>query len=123
MQTAKSEVKNPTKSKCEIVRILLDSGSQRTYITEKLAEQLQLTREKEEEIKLVTFGSDTAKTIKTTQTKLSLKLKNGAYLELSANIVQVISGSVQRKAMKINSSKHFEHLVSSLELADDDPKM
>ena len=51
MQTAKCEVKNPTKSKSEIVRILLDSGSKRTYITEKLAEQLQLTREKEEEIK------------------------------------------------------------------------
>ena len=123
MQTAKSEVKNPTKSKSEIVRILLDLGSQRTYITEKLAEQLQLTRGKEEEIKLVTFGSDTAKTIKTTQTKLSLKLKNGAYLELTANIVPVISGSVQRKAMKINSSESFEHLVSSVELADDVPKM
>ena len=68
-------------------------------------------REKEEEIKLVTFGSDTAKTIKTTQTKLSLKLKNGAYLELSANIVQVISGSVQRKAMKIavNHSDSVEY--------------
>ena len=75
------------------MRILLDSGSQRTYITEKLATQLQLTREKEEEIKLVTFGSDTAKIIKTTKTKLSLKLKNGAYLELSANIVPVIRGS------------------------------
>ena len=123
MQTAKSEVKNPTKSKSEIVRILLYSGSLRTYITEKLAEQLQLTREKEEEIKLVTFGSDTATTIKTTLTKLSLKLKNGAYLELSANIVPVISGSVQRKAMKINSSENFEHLVSSLELADDVPKI
>ena len=77
MQTAKSEVKNPTKQKSELVRILLDSGSQRTYVTEKLAEQLQLTKEREEEIKLVTFGSETPKTIKTTQTKLSIKLKNG----------------------------------------------
>ena len=60
----------------------------------------------------MTFGSDTAKTIKSTQTKLSLKLKNGAYLELSANIVPIISGSVQRKAMKVNTSENFEHLVS-----------
>lgn len=50
-QTAKSEVRNPLNSKCDMVRILLDSGSQRTYVTSKLAEQLQLTREKEEEIK------------------------------------------------------------------------
>lgn len=54
---------------------------------------------------------------------MSVKLKNGTYLEISANIVPVISGSVQRKAMKINSSENFEHLVSSLELADDVPKM
>ena len=79
MQTAKSEVKNPTKQKSELERILLDSESQRTYVTEKLAEQLQLTKEREEEIKLVTFGSETPKTIKTTQTKLSIKLKNGTY--------------------------------------------
>ena len=121
MQTAKCEVKNPLKPISDTVRILLDSGSQRTYVTERLAEQLQLKKEKEEEIKLVTFGSESAKTIKTTQTKLNIKLKNGTYLEVSANIVPVISGSVQRKAMK--SSENFEHLVSSLELADDVPKM
>ena len=38
MQTAKTEVKNQDKSKCEQARILLDSGSQRTYVTEKLQE-------------------------------------------------------------------------------------
>ena len=74
-------------------------------------EQLRLKKEKEEEIKLVTFGSESAKTIKTTQTKLNIKLKNGTYLEASANIVPVISGSVQRKAMKLKSSENFEHLV------------
>ena len=70
-------------------------------------EQLQLTKKRSEKIKLVTFGSETTKTIKTTQTKLSIKLKNGTYLEVSANIVPVISGSVQiakKKKMKINSS-------------------
>ena len=123
MQTAKCEVKNPLKPISDTVRILLDSGSQRTYVTERLAEQLQLKKEKEEEIKLVTFGSESAKTIKTTQTKLNIKLKNETYLEVSANIVPVISGSVQRKAMKLKSSENFEHLVSSLELADDVPKM
>lgn len=54
MQTAKSEVRNPMNSKSVTVRILLDSGSQRTYVKEKLAEQFQSTRE-------------TLKTIKTAQ--------------------------------------------------------
>ena len=61
LQTAKTEIKGPNRSKCEQVRILLDSGSQRTYVTEKLADRLQLTRKSEEEIKLVTFGSDKPK--------------------------------------------------------------
>ena len=64
MQTAKKEIKSPNRSKCERVWILLDSGSQRTYVTEKLADRLQLTRESEEEIKLVTFCSDMPKTVK-----------------------------------------------------------
>ena len=40
MQTAKREIKGPNRSKYEQVRILLDSGSQRTYVTEKLADRL-----------------------------------------------------------------------------------
>ena len=58
MQTAKAEIMNPNNHKSDQVRILLNSGSQRTYATETLAEKLQLTRENEEEIKLVTFMSD-----------------------------------------------------------------
>ena len=121
MQTAKTEIQNQDKSRCEQVRILLDSGSLRTYVTEKLAEKLQLTRDSEEEIKLVTFGSDKPKTVKTVQTKLRLKLNNGEYLEISANIVPVISGSVQRKALKFCNSQNIEHLVKILDMADSIP--
>ena len=105
MQTAKTEIKNKRNSNSEQVRILLDSGSQRTYVTESLAKRLQLTKEREEEIKLVTFGSEKPKVVKTSQTKLSIKLNNGEYLDITANIVPVISGTVQRKAMKLYSSK------------------
>ena len=108
MQTAKTEIKGQRNTKGEIVRILLDSGSQRTYVTEALADKLQLKREKEEEIKLVTFGCDRPKTVKTAQTKLSIKLNNGQYLDVTANIVPVISGTVQRKAMTLCSSKNME---------------
>ena len=71
MQTAKTEIKNKSNSNSEQVRILLDSGSQRTYVTESLAKRLQLTKEREEEIKLVTFGSEKPKVVKTSQTKLN----------------------------------------------------
>ena len=46
MQTAQAKTADLNQSKYEQVRILLDSGSQRRYITESLAEQLKLRREK-----------------------------------------------------------------------------
>ena len=123
MQTARTEIRGQGQenSKGETVRILLDSGSQRTYVTEHLADMLQLKREKEEEIKLVTFGSDRPKVVKTTQTRLSVKLNNGQYMDITANIVPVISGTVQRNSMNLCSSKNIEHLVKSLDLADTIP--
>ena len=60
MQTAKSHTKNPSKGIQESVRILFDSGSQRTYITENLAKKLNLKLGKVNEIALVTFGSEKA---------------------------------------------------------------
>ena len=59
--------------------------------------------------------------MKTTQTKLSIKLNNGQHLDISANIVPVISGTVQRKALKLFPSKNLDHLVRSLEMADTIP--
>ena len=118
MQAANAEIMNLNKCTGNQARILLDSGSQRTYVTETLAEKLQLTRENEEEIKLVTFMSDKPKTVKTTQTKLRIKLNNGQYLDVNANIVPVISGTVQRKTLKLFSSNNLDHLVRSLEKAD-----
>ena len=64
MQTAKSEIQGHNNSEREHVRIFLDSGSQRTYVTVNLAEKLKLKTEIEKEIKLVTFGSDKPKTVK-----------------------------------------------------------
>ena len=49
-------------------------------MTERLAYKLKLKRESEEEIRLITFGSNKPKTVKTTQTQLSIKLNNGDYL-------------------------------------------
>ena len=108
-------------SKGELVRILLDSGSQRTYVTENLAEKLHLQRESDEEIKIVTFGSDKPKTLKTVQTKLRMKLNNDQYIDITANIVPVISGTVQRKALTFSSSENLDHLIKSLDLADTIP--
>lgn len=120
MQTAKTEIRNPDSTRCQTVRLLFDSGSQRTYITEHLAEQLDLKRNGQEQIKLATFGTDTPKTITTTSTELNLTLNNGEYFTIRANIVPTISGTIQRNSVKLVSSQ-IEHLVRSIELADSIP--
>ena len=62
------------------------------------------------------------KLIKTRQTKLSIRVKNGEYLDIIANIVPVISDSVQRRLIRLHSSEDFSRIVSSLTLADTIPK-
>ena len=45
MQTALIEATDPGQSKSEITRVLKDTGSQRTYITEEIVKKLNLTTE------------------------------------------------------------------------------
>ena len=61
MQTARADINNPDNGFKQNTRMLLDSGSQRTYITESLASKMNLEIDKREEITLVTFGSETPK--------------------------------------------------------------
>lgn len=65
MQTAQTEAKNIENENKRKIRLRIDSGSQRTYVSEHLAELLHLTRSEDQEIKVVTFGSNKAKVIKT----------------------------------------------------------
>ena len=121
MQTALVEIQNPKNAFSLKTRLLLDCGSQRTYITESLANRLGLKKESEQEIKLSTFGSDKPKVIKTASTTLSLKLNNGQYFKVTANIVPVISGSIIRKHIDMSSLGHLEHLLKSVDMADTIP--
>jgi hypothetical protein len=77
--------------------------------------------EKEEELKLITFGSEKLKVIKTKSTNLSIKLNNGKYLNICANIVPVVSGNVQRKSMDSASIEHLRSFIKEADLADDIP--
>lgn len=122
MQTATIEVKTPMGGRLVKTRLLLDSGSQRTYVSKSLAEQLGSKAEKSEEIKVVTFGNSKPKVVKTYSTTLSLKLNNGEFMNISANIVPVISGDLQRKKIDMSSADNLKHLLKSLDLADSIPK-
>ena len=123
MQTARADINNPNNGLKQNVRMLLDSGSQRTYITESLAKKINLKMGKKEEIMLVTFGSDTPKRIKTPTIKLNILLKDGSTLKISANVVPQIAGSIQRRPVNLKSVKNWEYLWTEFSLADDFPNV
>ncbi|MCG7879158.1 MAG: reverse transcriptase domain-containing protein [Candidatus Thiodiazotropha endolucinida] len=121
MQTARTKLKDPLGLRDLEVRILLDSGSQRTYVTERLAKSLNLEKGSEQEIRLVTFGSVTPKVIKTASTKLNIQLKNGEEMKVVANIVPNITSAIHRKPVNISDMRSFDALTKNLNLADTVP--
>ncbi|XP_052784398.1 uncharacterized protein LOC128220159 [Mya arenaria] len=122
MQTAKASVGNRDTSVHETTRLLFDSGSQRTYITERLANKLGLKPTAEQELKLVTFGSEHTKVIKTKTVNIDITLKDGSCMKLTANVVPTISGTIQRNPLTKVLSKQMEHLINSVDLSDTIPR-
>jgi len=121
MQTVNTRVKSPDSDITETTRILLDSGSQRTYITEHMAKKLNLKYGEVHEIKLVTFGEDKAKTIKTPTTCVDLRLNDGTFMTITANVVPKIAGEIIRRPVNVTRQESWKHLFSSFDLADNLP--
>ncbi|XP_062573875.1 uncharacterized protein LOC134235745 [Saccostrea cucullata] len=102
MQTAKIDASDLNGSRVKTIRILMDSGSQRTYVTEELASRLNLKKKRTEETSLVTFGSTKPKIVKTPNVSLRIKLKDGHYLRIEANVVPQITGPIHRRPLPPN---------------------
>ena len=121
MQTAYVKIRNPKSFQNEKLRLLLNLGSLRAYISEKLANSLKLERKQDRNIQLVTFGSDKTKIIKISMTKLTLESKNGKDMSIFANVVPTITGTIQRKQIHVKERHNLETLTENLCLADSIP--
>ena len=73
MQTALADTVNLKTSKKQSTRLLLDCGSQRTYISEDLVNKLQLVPSNTEILTVFTFGSTKPKEFKTPVVEFGLK--------------------------------------------------
>ncbi|XP_061165990.1 uncharacterized protein LOC133174913 [Saccostrea echinata] len=122
MQTARIDASDLNRRRVESVRILMDSGSQRTYVTEELVSKLNLQRKGTEEISLNTFGARNPKTVKTPKISLRIKLKDGHCMRIDANVVPQITGSVQRRPLPPNITKQVQHQWKHLQFADTLPE-
>ncbi|XP_062591235.1 uncharacterized protein LOC134252748 [Saccostrea cucullata] len=122
MQTARTDAYDLKGRRDESVRILMDSGSQRTYVTEELVSRLNLHRKQTEEISLNTFGVKKPKTMKTTKVSLRIKLKDGHFMRIDANAVPKITGSIQRRPLPPIISEKVHHQYKHFQFADTLPK-
>ncbi|XP_071158950.1 uncharacterized protein [Mytilus edulis] len=118
MQTAQTTVSHTEVNETEVVRLLMDSGSQRTYITKNLAKRLNLKKKATEEITLVTFGADKPKTLRTQKVSLKIRLKDGVCMLIDANVVPKITGSILRRPLKMDDRENVKYLCNNLQLAD-----
>ena len=78
------------------VYIILDSGSQKSYITERVSKDLHLRKNSYEHLSILHFGSRKPKKVKSAKTTLKLLTLEGQHLEIEANIVPALSGKFNK---------------------------
>ncbi|XP_065191904.1 uncharacterized protein LOC135822994 [Sycon ciliatum] len=83
-------------------RILFDSGSCRSYVTQALQAKANLSVLGQDHIALSTFGSASRNTSQYPRVEVNLKLKNGSILPLSANVIPQITSPIWRVPLDTN---------------------
>ena len=91
LQTAKALTYKPGNSGVTVkARFILDSGSQRTYVSTRLRERLKLPTENTERISIKTFGSTNENSQCGDVVRLCVATEQGKDVELSAFVVPTI---------------------------------
>ena len=114
LQTATAIANNKEGTRSTKVRVLFDSGSQRSYVTESLRSRLQLRSLQSEKINLNTFGE--SKFRKQSCDVVNVQLRKSEYDELI--IVAALNFPVICSTLPAHVSTSYAHL-HGLELADD----
>ena len=117
LQTAWARVYNPsTPQPARELRILLDSGSQRSYITERAQRLLKLDAEGEQRLSIAVFGSAREHLKVCAVVKIGMELKDHPHLYPSLLVVPMICELLVGQPISecIEGNQH----LASLELAD-----
>lgn len=118
LQTAQLKLYDPRTSRqhTATARAVMDSGSQRTYITCRLRYELCLPTLRTESLHIKTFGSAEGYESSCDIIQLALKTKNHGSLRITALVVPVICNPLTIQPIS-RSQECYDHLVG-LELAD-----
>ena len=117
LQTAQTTAFNPTSpEKSRNIRIVFDSGSQRSYVMEQVVRHLSLAIEGEQSLTIMTFGSNKEQACVCKAVRLGLTLKDGTTKQLTLFAVPTICEPVACQPVSFCQSD-FSHLTG-IELAD-----
>ena len=121
IQTVTVDLKNGKDEVNEIkqsVRILLDSGSQRTYISKDITDKLKLIPIDKNLLTIYTFGTTKPKCIETPVVEVTMILKSGLTMKIKANVVPNITGTIERTPFR---SETIRQTLKQYKLADTIP--
>ena len=101
LQTASVSVRSPTSKNGQSVRVrvLLDGGAQRTFITRSLAEDLSLPLQTGEQLSVATFGTSDPTITSSATCEFSLILKDGTSFPISGNVLPKLTHPIRRGAV------------------------
>ena len=117
LQIATVPVQSVNGSVTVTARVLLDSASQRTFMTDQLAKRLELTPDHRELLSVSTFGAGKATDVDTYVVHFTVKLKDGSHMLMFANVLKQITGNIQRGPLQ-QKDIEFLQLIPKDKLAD-----
>ena len=117
LQTARAIVYRPdSPTFTEITRVILDGGSQRSYITGRLREALTLPTQSSESLVIKMFGSEGGRAQTCDVVNLGVRTRDGAHVDLKLLVVPLICEPLSGQPVSC-ASERFPHLFG-LEMAD-----
>ena len=116
LQTAKATACNPDNARSAKIRLLLDSGSQRSYLSERACTLLNLRRHGEHTLSIATFGSLAGTTRTCPIVTVNLNLNGHPPISLELYVMPTICEPLVGQPITACIETH-QHL-SKLELAD-----
>ena len=108
LQTADCIILNPSEPRSLKVKVLLDRGSQKTYLSDTVRDFLQLDTMSKQNVQIKAFGDTKGQVKELGEFKFVLRGWNGNGLQLymSGFSVPVVCGSVNRQKVKFVKSNY-----------------
>ena len=118
LSTAVANISNPLTGVSCRARILLDNGSQRSYVTEKLASRLSCREEKRQMLSVSIFGTKNSLSVPSSEVEISIQMKDGSSKVIRVSTTRMIT---RCDLTPENLPEEAQKLIKTMEyqLADD----